>query len=246
MLRSITTTISGLAVLASLGAASASLTAAQAKVNVGGTEQFTYSGARLPSGSVGYLQHLAGKTWKPSLTLGGRTHGTAAVKLAAVGTASFRVLFTHGSRIVVASKPVVVTVLPSLGASLRGVSTRISTGQSAKFTYTVANLASGDAAQLQRQFGSAGAWKAVAALAARSNAAITAPALGTLGKYAYRVAIVRAGHTLKNSPSVTVYAYANVSLVPDCGYVSCGGSLQVGNNIFSYSDFANAGLYPQY
>jgi hypothetical protein len=134
---------------------------------------------------------------------------------------------------------------PGSFASLHGVITRITVGRSARFTYTVANLASGQTAQLQRTFGTAKAWREVAHLAAKRNAPLTAPALGTLGKYAYRVAIVRAGKLVKSSPSVMVYAYGNVPLAPFCGG-GCTGTEQVGNTVFSYTDETGADYYPSY
>lgn len=134
---------------------------------------------------------------------------------------------------------------PSPFASLHGVITRISTGNKARFTYTVANLSSGQSAQLQRTFGTARTWKRAEGLAARRNATVTAPALGTLGKYAYRVAIVRAGKLVKASAPVTVYAYGNVPLAPFCAG-GCAGTEQVGSTLFSFTDQADGGYYPSY
>jgi hypothetical protein len=128
-------------------------------------------------------------------------------------------------------------------ATLRVVVRRISTGGSAKFTYTVANLSSGQSAQLQRTFGTARTWKRVVGLAARRNASLTAPALGTLGAYAYRIAIVRAGKLVKSTGPLMVYVYGNVPLTP---FSNGGGTEQVGSTLFSYTDSQYAYDYPSY
>jgi hypothetical protein len=168
--------------------------------------------------------------------------GTATTAGAGVGQPAGASGSSHAS--LSASLPV-AGAHPGSFASLHGVITRITVGRSARFTYTVANLSSGQTAQLQRTFGTAKAWKEVAHLAAKRNAPLTAPALGPLGKYAYRVAIVRAGKLVKSSPPVMVYAYGNVPLAPLCGS-GCGGTEQVGNIVFSYTDQASADGYPDY
>ncbi len=222
---------------------SAVLTVAQANLNTGGTEKFGYSGAHLPSKFDGYLQQLSGKKWKTVVKLGAHAAGTASLKLTPVAADSFRVVFTHAGAAVAVSKTVAVAVLPPLAVAVKGVTTRVGTGQRPVFKYTVADLASGQGAQLQRQFGTAGTWRKVAALGATKLAVVTAPALTTLGEYPYRIAIVQAGKVVKSTAAVTAYAYGSVALTP---FGIQAGTVQVGSVLFSYTNATASDAYPAY
>lgn len=140
-----------------------------------------------------------------------------------------------------------ITSAPTGAVSLTGVTTKVNVGSAPSFTFTASGVGHGESVVLERQFGTAGTWEPVKTLVPAANeAAVAAPALGTLGKYGYRVAIMQAGTTLKSSQTVTVYAYGNVQINPDCGYTTCGGSQQVGSHLFVYSDWEHAYGYPQY
>lgn len=140
-----------------------------------------------------------------------------------------------------------MTSAPTGAVTLTGVATKVNVGSAPSFTFTASGVGHGESVVLERQFGTAGTWEPVKTLVPVANeAAETAPALSTLGKYYYRVAIMQAGATLKSSQTVTVYAYRNVQINPDCGYTTCGGSQQVGSHLFVYNDWERASIYPQY
>jgi hypothetical protein len=72
---------------------------------------------------------------------------------------------------------------------------------------------------------------------------VTAPALATLGKYPYRIAIIQGGKVARSTSDVVVYAYATVPLTP---FGNEDGTEQVGSTIFTYTDVTTSGEYPQY
>lgn len=226
-------------------AAGAMLTATQAKINVNSAEWFRYSGTHLPAGSVAYLLRQSGNSWKQVARLGAHASGTTSLKLVSQGTDRFRVQYREGSRAVATSTTASVTVLPPAKLSLAGVTTSISIGRSPVFRYIAQNLASGDSVALQRQFGTSGVWKTVMALAASGGGTVIAPKLPTLGKYEYRTVIIRGGKAVKSSGNVIVRAYEAIPLSPLCDF-GCSGTVQVGSQVFSYTDEAWADSYPQY
>lgn len=125
-------------------------------------------------------------------------------------------------------------------ATLTGVTTQVDVGAAPSFTYTAQSVPAGDSVALQRTFGQA--YQDVTPLSS-ANGPVTAPALDTMGKYSFRVAIESNGSVLSASAPVTVEAYANVQLVP---FNAGGGTVQVGNRVFTYTDTAAGGTYPQY
>jgi hypothetical protein len=220
----------------------AALKAAQAEINVGSTEEFSYAGAHLPAGAGAYLQRQSG-SWKTIVKLGVHTSGTAGVKVTAIGSEAFRVVYTKESKVLAVSKTAGVKVRPAITIGLKGITTKVSTGQAPTFKYTALNLASGLSVELQEAFGAGGVWKKVVALPSTKLATVTAPKLGTLGQYPYRVAVVRAGKSVKSTAAVPVYAYGNVALTP---FGAGSGTVQVGAKIFAYTDAADTSVYPYY
>ncbi len=130
---------------------------------------------------------------------------------------------------------------PAAGsATLTGVTTQVNVGSAPSFTYAAEAVPSGDSVVLQRTFGQA--YEDVTPLSG-ANGPVTAPALGTMGKYSFRVAIERNSSVLSASTPVTVEAYGSVSLIP---FNNGNGTVQVGNRLFSYADQLGSSKYPNY
>ena len=126
-------------------------------------------------------------------------------------------------------------------ATLTGVTTQVDVGSAPSFTYTAQDVGSGESVVLQRTAGQT--YENVATLSGASGPE-TAPALGAMGKYLYRVAIEnKNGAVVSSSAAVTVGAYANVTLLP---FNNGNGTVEVGNRLFSYADNVSTGQYPQY
>ena len=104
----------------------------------------------------------------------------------------------------------------------------------------LATLGPGDSVALQRTFGQA--YQDVTPLSG-ADGPVTAPALDTMGQYSFRVAIESNGSVLSACAPVTVEAYASVPLAP---FNAGSGTVQVGNRVFTYTDTADGGTYPQY
>ena len=130
---------------------------------------------------------------------------------------------------------------PAAGtATLTGDTTQVDVGSAPSFTYTAQDVPAGDSVVLQRTFGQT--YADVTPLTG-ANGPVTAPALDTMGKYSFRVAIESNGSVLSASAPVVVEAYANVPLAPFNGG---GGTVQVGSRVFTYTDVADGSSYPQY
>jgi len=125
-------------------------------------------------------------------------------------------------------------------ATLTGVTTQVDVGSAPSFTYTAQDVTSGESVVLQRTFGQA--YENVVTLSGASGP-VTAPALGTMGKYSFRVAIENNGTPVATSAPVAVEAYGTVQLVP---FNNGSGTVQVGNRLFSYTDNEGSAQYPQY
>jgi hypothetical protein len=93
---------------------------------------------------------------------------------------------------------------------------------------------------LQRTYGQT--YKDVQTLTGTSGS-VTAPVLDAMGQYSFRVVIESDGTEVSASDTVAVDAYGNVPLVP---FNNGGGTVQVGNRLFSYTDQQGAGGYPRY
>jgi serine/threonine protein kinase len=130
---------------------------------------------------------------------------------------------------------------PAAGtATLTGVTTQVDVGAAPSFTYSAQDVPAGDSVVLQRTFGQA--YADVTPLTG-ANGPVTAPALDTMGKYSFRVAIESNGSVLSASTPVPVEAYGSVPLVP---LNEGNGTVQVGNRLFSYTDQGGVSNYPQY
>jgi serine/threonine-protein kinase len=125
-------------------------------------------------------------------------------------------------------------------ATLTGVTTQVNVGAAPSFTYAAQGVPSGDSVVLQRTFGQA--YEDVTPLSG-ANGPVTAPALDTMGKYSFRVAIESNGSVLSASTPVPVEAYGSVPLIP---FNSGNGTVQVGNRVFSYADYMGSDKYPNY
>jgi hypothetical protein len=225
-------------------ATTASLRVAQAKVNVGGTEEFSYSGTHLPGGAAAALQYVAARKWVTLKSLGAHAAGTAEVKLGRVGTFDFRVIYASGGRTVATSPTVAVSVLPPLVLSLKGITTKVNAGRAPTFRYSLENLPSGVSAVLQRTYGST--FKTIRTLGDTAGASLTQPALPVMGRYAYRIVLIQSGRVVKATGNVLAYAYGTVSFPLVCNYTSCTGTQVVGTHEFAYTGWVEAWLYPQY
>lgn len=112
----------------------------------------------------------------------------------------------------------------------------IDAGNSPTVNYRVGKLPSRTKLVLQRQFGTSGTWRTVAALQGRSGSFV-APTVGQ-GKYAYRVAVQRKKKVLAKRPG-TLYAYAPVSLQTFLN-ISSSQTTEIGGRLFRWVKSWNA------
>lgn len=128
---------------------------------------------------------------------------------------------------------------PALG--LTAVHGSITTGTAPQFRYTSARVPKGTVLVLQRQFGTSHAWGTVRRFKV-GNGVVTPPKLPTLGRYTYRLALMKGSKYLAYSAARAVYAYGNVSIGVLCngqtdGYI-CGtayaGNIDLVDRTFTY------------
>ncbi len=125
-------------------------------------------------------------------------------------------------------------------ATLTGTTTQVAVGSAPSFTYTAQGVPAGETVVLQRTFGQA--YGDLVTLSGASGP-VTAPALGEMGKYSFRIALESGGTVMSSSAPVVVEAYGTVQLVP---FNAGSGTVQVANRLFAYSDNQGASQYPQY
>jgi len=138
------------------------------------------------------------------------------------------------------------TARPRPSASFSFRHDKVSTRTKPVLSYVTSNLPAGVRIYLQRQFGSAHAWKNVEQLKARRGTA-TAPAVA-LGEYGYRLHVMAGHRVVVTSRSHKLYSYGTVPLSALCPAdgISCPAhTIQVGDTIFTYVLVGN-GDYPDY
>lgn len=129
---------------------------------------------------------------------------------------------------------------------------KVKAGTKPAVTYGSAHLPSRAVIYLQRQSSASGAWKNVLRLKAHAGKAI-APAV-KIGRYAYRIRVVKHNHTVVISASHYLYAYGAVAYIQLCsdsenvGGLFCqDGTVQIGSTAFDYVEEENSGYtYPNW
>jgi hypothetical protein len=117
----------------------------------------------------------------------------------------------------------------------------------AQFTYATAHLPQGSSVYLQWQVGTAHVWQNVLRLKHASGTDST-PRVG-MGKWKYRIRVVRDRSTVVSSRSRTLYAYGTVSYARLCD-VWTGGctpfDVQIGETDFTAVYGVNLDYYPDF
>jgi hypothetical protein len=109
-------------------------------------------------------------------------------------------------------------------------SARVTAGKHMTVKYSVVHVPATANIALQRQFGTGGVFKTVAKLPkGQSTKTLTAP---VLGKYRYRIAIVRGGSVLKASKAKNLYSYGVLPLHTVLHRTS--RTAQVGGTLYRY------------
>lgn len=116
-------------------------------------------------------------------------------------------------------------------------STSIDAGASPMVNYASRKLPPRTKLMLQRQFGTSGTWRTVAALSGRSGSFV-APAVGQ-GRYVYRVAAVQRKKKVLAKRTGTLYAYAPVSLQTFLN-ISSSQTTEIGGRLFRWVKSWNA------
>lgn len=146
---------------------------------------------------------------------------------------------------VVSAAPASATVRPK--ASLSAVHSRITSGHTPQFKYAVSGVPRGSKLYLQRQYGTGHVWKSVRTLT-KHTGTVTAPAV-SMGRWLYRVNVVRNHKAVVHSATRPVFAYGNLTFSQFCnrtqdtefdGYCDSGTD-QVGSRVFAYQGYGYTG-----
>jgi hypothetical protein len=120
------------------------------------------------------------------------------------------------------------------------VSNHVNSFNAPAFQYTVHGEPAGSNFQLEREFGTAHVWKAVANVAlSQSSGTAIAPKV-PMGKYEYRARVIGHGQVLRISEAQVLFSYGNVVLAtlcnaPNVQQGTCGqGTVQIASHVFSY------------
>lgn len=166
--------------------------------------------------------------------------GLATMATLAVAVAPASSAVTGSGDTAVMEMPVAATsAKPALG--LTAVHSAITAGAAPQFRYTSARAPKGAVIVLQRQFGTSHVWATVRRFKV-GNGVTTAPKLSPLGRYAYRLALMKGSTYVAFSAARVVYAYGAITLGALCARSrhtyfdgDCAGStIQVGGNVFEY------------
>jgi hypothetical protein len=158
----------------------------------------------------------------------------AAVALALTGAAAV------GPTASAAAKP---------SANLTFTPNKVTASKPITLKYTSAHLPAGSTLYLQWQVGTAHVWKRYAVLKGVSG---TASEKGQpLGKYEFRIYVSTKTKAVTASVGRFLYSYGNVALSEICrefnGSTCQGGTIQVGDNVYSYADeYGVQNEYPDY
>jgi len=113
--------------------------------------------------------------------------------------------------------------------------------------YSIKHLRAGSSISLQRQFGTAHAWRTVKRLH-HGSGTVRAPAI-MMGKYNYRIRVTR-GRTTVVSRVRTVFAYGTIKfaiLCTDWLITPCTpNTVQIGDNAYAEVEFEDFAQYPSY